>query len=242
MTGMPDDPQDRHVHSTFSDGQSSIAENIEAAEKIGLATLCLVDHVRVGTTWVPEFVRAVQSAPHSAQLEIMYGVEAKLLDSSGRLDLPPDLPELGRVLIADHQFPGTDGPVHPREIRRRLDVGEMTPAQVIDILVLSTARAMLKIDRPQLAHLFSLLPKMGLDECQVEEDHLRLLAATAIATGAIVEVNEKWACPAGRVLSAFFAARVRVVTSTDSHHARDVGVYRRVPALLDDAARERWPA
>jgi putative hydrolase len=118
----------------------------------------------------------------------------------------------------------------------------MTPAQVIDILVLSTARAMLKVDRPQLAHLFSLLPKMGLDECQVEEDHLRLLAATAIATGAIVEVNEKWGCPQGRVLAAFVASRVRVVTSTDSHHAREVGVYRRVPELLEDAARERWPA
>jgi putative hydrolase len=242
MTELPDDPQDRHVHSTFSDGQSSIAENIEAAEKIGLATLCLVDHVRVDTTWVPDFVSTVQSAPHSDQLRIMYGVEAKLLDSSGRLDMPPDLPELGRVLIADHQFPGTDGPIHPREVRRRLDDGEMTSAQVIDILVLSTARAMLKVDRPQLAHLFSLLPKMGLDECQVEEDHLRLLAATAIATGAIVEVNEKWACPQGRVLAAFVASRVRVVTSTDSHHARDVGAYRRVPVLLEDAARERWPA
>ncbi len=234
--------EDRHVHSTFSDGRSTISENIAAAGKIGLEALCLVDHVRVDTTWVPEFVGAVRDAPRPEGLRITYGVEAKILDSSGRLDLPAQLPDLDRVLIADHQFPGEQGPVHPDEVRRKLAAGQMTPAEVIDILVMGTARAMLKVDKPQLAHLFSLLPKVGLDEDGVEEDHLRLLAATAIATGALVEVNEKWGCPSPQVLSAFIATRVPVVASTDSHYADDVGVYRRVPELLAVAAAQPWPS
>ncbi len=242
MTGSSLRPEDRHVHSTFSDGRSTIAENIEAAEKVGLERLCLVDHVRVDTTWVPEFVDVVQTAPRPDGLRITYGVEVKILDSSGRLDLPAHLPELDRVLIADHQFPGDEGPLHPDEVRRRLAEGEMTPTEVIDTLVMGTARAMLKVDNPQVAHLFSLLPKMGLDERQVDEDHLRLLAATAIATGSLVEVNEKWGCPSPRVLAAFIACRVPVVASTDSHHASDVGVYRRVPELLTAAAEQHWPS
>jgi histidinol phosphatase-like PHP family hydrolase len=47
--------EDYHVHSTFSDGESSIVQNVRAARERGLRTLCLVDHVRRGTEWLPEF-------------------------------------------------------------------------------------------------------------------------------------------------------------------------------------------
>ena len=40
--------EDFHVHSTFSDGESSLAQNVRAARERGLRTLCLVDHVRRG--------------------------------------------------------------------------------------------------------------------------------------------------------------------------------------------------
>jgi histidinol phosphatase-like PHP family hydrolase len=44
---------DMHVHSTFSDGQATIGENVVRAIALGLDELTLVDHVRVGTDWVP---------------------------------------------------------------------------------------------------------------------------------------------------------------------------------------------
>ena len=50
---------DLHVHSTFSDGRGTIEENIAAAEALGLGTLGCVDHVRVDTDWVPDYVAAV---------------------------------------------------------------------------------------------------------------------------------------------------------------------------------------
>ena len=50
--------EDNHVHSTFSDGKGTIAENIAAAEAVGLKRLVCVDHVRLDTTYVPEFVAA----------------------------------------------------------------------------------------------------------------------------------------------------------------------------------------
>ncbi len=51
--GWPDDlsgrppalDEDYHVHSTFSDGASSPAENLAAAESAGLRTICMADHV-----------------------------------------------------------------------------------------------------------------------------------------------------------------------------------------------------
>ncbi len=236
--------QDHHVHSTYSDdATSTIAENIAAASVRGLHTLCLTEHVRSTTSWLPEFTRAVAAAGEENSGEaagplalwILAGVEAKMVDSAGHLDLPADLPTLDaldRVLIADHQYPDVDGPVGPSEVRRRLDSGQLTTDEVVETLVVATAQAMRRAPHPQLAHLFSLLPKVGLDETDVGVDQLRLLAATAKDTGAVVEANEKWGCPGPAALAGFRSAGVTIVASTDSHRADDIGDYRRVVTLL----------
>src|SRR3984957_19709133 len=114
MTARVGLDEDFHVHSTFSDGASTLAQNVAAARDRGLRTLCLVDHVRQDTAWVPEFTAAV--APYRGQhgLRVLAGVEAKILDTAGHLDLPPGLRNIGGidlVLIADHQFPADNGPV-----------------------------------------------------------------------------------------------------------------------------------
>ena len=44
---------DLHVHSTFSDGASTVEENVASAAGHGLHTIGLVDHVRRSTDWVP---------------------------------------------------------------------------------------------------------------------------------------------------------------------------------------------
>lgn len=218
--------EDFHVHSTFSDGASTLVENVQAARERGLRTLCLVDHVRRDTTWVPEFAAAVQPFRHHPELRVLAGVEAKILDSSGQLDIPPDLAryaEVELVLIADHQFPADDGPVHPGQVRAAIACGSMTAAEAIERLCLATANAL----RPGtlLAHLFSLLPKIGLDETMVPAPLLADLARAVARAGVLVEVNEKWSCPSARTLTALADAGVCLVAGSDSHHRRDVGAY-----------------
>ena len=226
--------QDHHVHSSFSDdATSSVAENIAAAQARGLRTVCLAEHVRGTTRWVPDFLSTVRAAVEHTDIEVLYGVEAKILDHTGRLDLPADLPPVHRILIADHQYPGADGPVAPAEVRRRLDDGDLSTDEAVQTLIMATMRAMQRTPGAQLAHLFSLLPKLGLDEEVIHPDQLQALAGTAWQTGAVVEANEKWGCPSRAVLGEFVAAGVTVVASTDSHRASDVGVYDRVTALVD---------
>ena len=45
------------------------------------------------------------------------------------------------------------------------------------------------------------------------------------------------ACPGPDAVAALLRAGARIVASTDSHVAADVGRYQRVPAILDEAAR-----
>jgi len=232
---------DHHVHSTFSDGISTVAENVRAAERRGLRLLCLTDHVRRDTDWVPEFVAAVDPLRRTAGLEIRTGVESKILDQAGQLDLPPGLDGIDLILIADHQFPGEHGPVLPGEMRVLIGRGTLSGAAAVTALIDATAGALARAAGRQalIAHLFSILPKLGLSESVVPDRELALLAGRARDTGALLEINEKWACPSARTASAFVCAGVPVVASTDSHDCRDVGVYATVGRTLDEIAAGR---
>lgn len=251
---------DHHVHSTFSDDAvSTLADNVAAARAVGLTAIRLVDHVRASSSWMPDFLVAMaalrsahdlalldeddpgggqRAADVGGPLRVGTGVETKIMDASGRLDLPPDLPRgpdgFGRVLIADHQYPGPDGPWTPQRVLAERAAGLPTE-QLVDTLVTAMIRATERVVDGQLAHPFSLLPKIGLDEDDIGDDHLRALAAACAATGTVVELNEKWACPGARTLRALTDSGVTVVASTDSHRADGIGRYRRVLEMTGTA-------
>lgn len=234
--------EDFHVHSTFSDdAESSVAQNVRAAAGRRLRTLCIADHVRRDTAWVPELVAAVAAYRGRPGPLVLAGVETKILDASGRLDLPGRLDGIDLVLIADHQFPGDHGPVHPDVVRAAIDGGELAPGEAIERLCAATLRALEATGRERvIAHLFSLLPKIGLAETMVPESLLAGLAEGTARAGAMVEVNEKWSCPSPRTVAAMARAGVRVVAGSDSHHSRDVGMYQSVRRTLAGAG-ERGP-
>ncbi|KJQ55036.1 PHP domain-containing protein [Microbacterium sp. SA39] len=224
---------DHHVHSTFSDDAvSTLAENVAAAAAAGLNTLRLVDHVRQSTTWVPEYLTAVRGLSVPEGLTVLTGVEAKILDASGELDIPALPTGIDRILIADHQFPGIDGPLGPTAVRERMASG-WAADDVLDVLVTALIASMRRHPGNQLAHCFSILPKIGLSEDDLGDERIDAWARAAAETDTLVEVNEKWGCPGIRSLAALRRAEAGIVASTDSHVASDVGRYSRVIALLD---------
>jgi putative hydrolase len=108
-------------------------------------------------------------------------------------------------------------------------------------LIEATANALQVAGRPQLAHLFSILPKMGIDESAVPDQAVGHLARQAVTAGAQLEVNEKWACPSARTVQAFADAGVPLVASTDSHDCRYIGVYTSVRRITDGAFPDLVP-
>jgi len=226
---------DYHVHSEFSDDAvSTIEENIAAAVAAGLTELRLIDHVRESTDWVPDFLAAVAAQPVPEGLTVFTGVETKVLNTAGDLDVPPDLSGIDCIVIADHQFPGPDGPWSPEKTRAAIANG-LSAAEATGMLVEALNAAMTRHPGSQLAHCFSILPKIGLSENDLSDDVLRSWARTAASTGTLIEVNEKWSCPSPRSLRAAADAGARLVASTDSHVATDVGRYDVIVALLDEA-------
>ncbi len=228
---------DHHVHSTFSDDAvSTLEENVAAAVAAGLDTVRLVDHVRRDTPWVPEFLAAVRALQVPEGLRVLTGVEAKILDASGTLDLPPLPAGVDRILIADHQFPTADGPLGPAAVRARMEQG-WPVEEVVQTLVDALIAAMHRYPGNQLAHCFSILPKIGVTEDALGPGRMRAWARVAAETDTLVEVNEKWTCPGPGALRAVQDAGATVVASTDSHHATDVGRYDRIRDILAEVDR-----
>jgi putative hydrolase len=226
--------EDNHVHSTFSDGKGTIAENIAAAEAIGLTWLTCVDHVRVDTEWAPEFVRAVREADATTEIDLRCGLEAKLLDTEGNLDLPVDLGGADFLYAADHQVPLATGPTHPRDVRAALQDGSMGADEVVSAIVESTANAVRRHDGVVVAHLFSVLPKIGLEESDVRLELLDELAEAVASAGARIEIDERWSCPSARTVRPFVERDVPVLLSTDSHTPSAIGRYQYCLDVLSD--------
>ncbi len=224
--------QDMHVHSTFSDGRDTIEDNVAEAERLGLLELTCVDHVRVDTDWVADYAAAVRRVDETTPVLVRCAVEAKLLDTSGKLDLPPDLEGVDAIYAADHQVPLDDGPHSPREVKELIADGTLAGVDVVEAIVTSTANALRRHSSVVIAHLFSVLPKLALSEDDVPMRLVDQLAEVTAQTGARIEVSERWSCPNARTLRPFLRRGVPLLLSTDSHRSDTIGRYSYCLAIL----------
>lgn len=96
-----------HVHTDFTDGTSSVKDYCEFAASKGFSYLIFTEHVRQVCDYdFEDLAHAVENARcHFAPLQIVLGVEAKVLPG-GDLDISKEVLETIDLLgIACHSFP-----------------------------------------------------------------------------------------------------------------------------------------
>jgi DNA polymerase (family X) len=198
---------DLHVHTTWSDGRSSVLEMGEAARALGYEYLAICDHTRnvrvvpgLDADDVRRQAEEIAAANETlAPFRILRGIECDILPD-GSLDLPDDvLAELEWVQASVHA-----GQRAPRaEITKRTVEAMRHPA----VRCLSHPTGRIINHRPENA--------LDLDE----------VFSVALETGVAVEVNGL----APRLdlrdvhVRAAIEAGVAVVCSTDAHSARGLG-------------------
>ena len=211
---------DLHVHTTWSDGRSTVLEMGEAARDLGYEYLAICDHtrnVRVVPGLDGDDVRrqAEEIAAANevlAPFRILRGIECDILPD-GSLDLPDDvLAELEWVQASVHAG-------------QRAPAGELT-RRTVEAMRNPAVRS---LSHPK-GRLINHRPENALDLEQVFE--------VALETGVAVEVN---GLPARLDLSGVhvreaLAAGVRIVCATDAHSARGLANMR----LSVATARRGW--
>lgn len=94
-----------HVHTDWTDGKSSLADYCVVAKKLGFQVLILTEHIRRECNY--DFQALLELADEQRLihgLEILVGVEAKILPH-GVIDVPEHvLPEIEVLAIAEHSF------------------------------------------------------------------------------------------------------------------------------------------
>ena len=218
--------EDMHIHSTFSDGKGTVEENLTQAVDVGLRRVTCVDHVRRDTAWLDEYVHHVRALrPHFA-LDIQVGIEAKILDETGTLDMPERIVGVDRIYVADHRLPYGQTCITPRQGRELMAAQIASPARLVRGVINGTRNAMLRHPKVTIAHLFSILPKLRLRESMVPDAWIAELARVARKRDAWLEIDERWRCPSHRVVNIFRAHGVPIVFSTDSHTPETIGEYK----------------
>jgi putative hydrolase len=218
---------DHHVHTLFSVGSSTVDETVRAAERAGLSRLVIVDRAGPGDDWPAAHAAVVRRAARRTDVMVARGLEVAVLDTAGRLALPADLAAVDVLTVSTAGFPLRSGPATPADVRVLLGTGVLAPEQLVELLakaLLAGLERAAEWAQPVLARPFAPLAAVGL-AADLPADLVSTLASGCLATGAAVEVNERWRCPSVEVARALSAAGVPLVAGSSARRPDSIGAW-----------------
>jgi putative hydrolase len=150
--------------------------------------------------------------PHSPQRRHA-DVQARLLDTAGRVDIPTGDGHTGPVHVTARQVPLPGGPEEPATVMSRLCDGELSVGDIIEAVVVATVAALERYDDVVIDDLFGVLAKVGIREEDVPLKLIERLADKAAARHARIQATTRWSCPSARTLKPFMDRGVPVMLS-----------------------------
>lgn len=107
---------DLHLHTTWTDGKNSIGEVIKQAEKNGLWKIGITDHIRRSSDYYSDYLKEIEESKKRSNIEIYCGFEAKIMNFSGKLDIPLEAVQKADFIIGSvHRLPSGDEYKRPKE-------------------------------------------------------------------------------------------------------------------------------
>lgn len=120
--------QDFHLHTTYTDGTSSVEQYITHAVKLGLSCLAFTEHVDTNTTWFTQFHREVKKLVPK-NLIVLCGIEVRNSDYRGHLNVKDKLLHQADIIMGVvHRYPREDQP--PPAI---YDFSQVSPQQALKL-------------------------------------------------------------------------------------------------------------
>jgi putative hydrolase len=233
---MFDETVDGHAHTAFSAGRDSVLVLVAAAEEAGLRELTLADRAGPDTAWLPAYLATIQRAQQRTEIVLRRGIEVEAIGSDGWLAFPGDLAGLELVSVAVGRLPMPAGLAGPETVRTLVAQRLLRPADVVEMLVTVTVRAIERVSRyspTTVARALEFLTRAGIDENEISDAAADHLAAACRNTGTQVEVSERFRAPVPRLAHRLAAGGVRFIPASDCFQAKEMGQWRYVTQLGD---------
>ena len=203
-----DKDQDYHVHCNYNDHSAAdltIKNVIAHAEKIGLRSIALTEHVRKTSDWVPRYlaeIKAETAGANGNKLKVIPGFEAKIL-RNGSIDCDEEYSKNYFVVASFHTVFGNK--------REWIDA-------------LNNA-----IENPDVNVIGHLAPEPTFD---LNDDELSELASWIFSNRKLIELNAKYHRPPARWLLKFKEHGVRFHLGSDAHSLEQIGNFSKIHDLI----------
>ncbi|GAA2515887.1 hydrolase [Pilimelia columellifera] len=230
---------DAHVHTGFSVGRDSVGAIVTAAERVGIEQLTFGDIVTPRANWLPVYQKSIQRAQQRTDIDLRIAVEVEIARADGWLDFPTDLGGLDVLSVGASRLPLPSGPAEPRRVNDLLRSGALSRADLVELAVAATTRAVERASRyapAQLARPLNALWQLGVEEAELDDDVFAPLVDACRCTGAAVEVSESWRTPSPRLAGLFAAAGVPLLAASDARDVAQLGHWRYVARVLSGLA------
>lgn len=217
---------DYHTHTYYSDGRSSVEQNVCAAIARGLHIIAITDHgpghilngVRARRSRLRDEIAAAQDK-HAGEITVLRGIEANILDLNGNMDLRDcDADEYDVIIAGYHKtalsLAGFAQFYALRPLSSRAQAAERSSSAYV--------RALGKYPIDIVAHL-----NYGANV------DVSAVAEAAAKRGAAIEINCRGNCISVAELKSAYAAGANFVINSDAHAHKYIGDFEKGEKLAE---------
>lgn len=207
---------DLHAHSNITDGKNSVYEMVAAANQKGMEIFAITEHVRKDSSWIREYVEAVEKAKNYGGCKVILGFETKLLDMDGTLDIPKHAQERAELLICSlHRIPG----IH--DMGGDLAISDLDKNKTKGIYIEALKAICKNPSVDVIGHPFDLLQRHNIP--MPNEDEMHGIAKVISAYGKAVEINTNYNMPPVEFIRICRDYGIKFSIGSDAHDVSRVG-------------------
>lgn len=218
---------DFHTHTTYTHGLSTIEENVQQAENLGLQAIAITEHAYKATYPIKqgdlEKMKAeIENLQPKYRTKILLGIETNLISLDGDIDVPDEeLSNLDLVVFGFHRF-------------CKVGIKQFFKFVLPNLLFKPNKK---KIERNTMAyiramdkHRISILAHLNYAGCQV--DCLRL-AKECATRGIYIELNGKRINFTKQEILDMLSTDVKFIINSDAHDVYSVGKNHRAFNIIE---------
>jgi len=206
---------DFHIHTNYTDGQSSPEKMIKKAEELKLRAITFSEHVNKTSSWFNDFADRINSLKNNDNLKIFLGIEAKAVDFKGKIDATENMIKKSDLVVGVvHRYPDENNGLIPIQ-----DVKEMGMEKAAET---EFKLAMGIIDNENvdvLGHPFGIYSKFFYE---LPEEYMREILKKAVEKNKIVEINTKYLLENEKFFRLLREINPYVSIGSDAHNTNEI--------------------